>query len=106
MRASESAISRARLEKEQALARLRQLQSGQLEGRLLDRHCVNAEWASAFAALRDRALGMGDRIVARGAGRTAEALRAIVDAEVRDLLSTENSATPHGGPTRVRHLRP
>jgi hypothetical protein len=82
-----SAIGDARLAKEQALARLRQLQTGQLEGRLLDREEVRAQWASAFAALRDRALGMADRISSRGAGRSAEELRTIVDAEVRDLLS-------------------
>jgi hypothetical protein len=81
-----SAIGDARLAKEQALARLRQLQTGQLEGRLLDREEVRAQWASAFASLRDRALGMGDRIASRGAGRSAEELRAVVDAEVRDLL--------------------
>lgn len=63
-----SAIGEARLAKEQALARLRQLQSGQLEGKLLDREEVRAHWAQAFAALRDRALGMADRISSRGAG--------------------------------------
>jgi hypothetical protein len=81
-----AALAAAKLEKEQALAKLRVLQSGALEGRLLDREQVRATWASAFAALRDRALGMGDRIAGRGAGRSAEELRAVVDAEVRDLL--------------------
>ncbi len=36
--------------------------------------------------MRDRALGMGDRIASRGANRSADELRAIVDAEMRDLL--------------------
>ena len=81
-----SDIDRARLAKEQALAQLRQLQTGQLEGRLLDREEVRATWAQAFAALRDRALGMGDRIASRGAGCSTEELRRIVDSEVRDLL--------------------
>ena len=80
------ALARARLEKEQALAKLRVLQSDALEGRLLDRERVRAQWAQAFAALRDRALGMADRIASRGAGRSTEELRAVVDAEVRDLL--------------------
>jgi hypothetical protein len=68
------------------LARLRQLQSGQLEGKLLDREEVRAQWAQVFASLRDRALGMADRIAIRGAHRSAEELRAVVDAEARDLL--------------------
>ena len=79
-------IDDARLLKERALAKLRLLQSGKLEGTLLDRDEVQAQWAAAFASLRDRALGMGDRIASRGAGRSAEELRKIVDAEVRDLL--------------------
>jgi hypothetical protein len=81
-----SALGRARLEKEQALAKLRVLQSGLLESRLLDREQVRTLWAQAFAALRDRALGMADRIVSRGAMRPAEELRRIVDLEVHDLL--------------------
>jgi hypothetical protein len=81
-----SAIGEARLAKEQALAKLRTLQSDALEGKLLDRELVRTIWAQAFAALRDRALGMADRITSRGAGRNAEELRVIVDAEVRDLL--------------------
>jgi hypothetical protein len=93
-----SDLGRARLRKEEALARLRELQSGALEGRLrelqsgalegrlLDRELVRSMWAQAFAALRDRALGMGDRIASRGAGRSPEELRVIVDSEVRDLL--------------------
>src|SRR5262245_58974436 len=74
-----STLGETRLAKEQALARLRQLQTGQLEGRLLDREEVRSTLAQAFAALRDRALGMCDRIASRGAGRSAEGLRAVVD---------------------------
>jgi hypothetical protein len=81
-----SALAAAKLEKEQALAKLRHLQSAKLEGALLDREAVRTQWAAAFAALRDRALGMGDRIASRGAGRSADELRQIVSAEVRDLL--------------------
>jgi hypothetical protein len=83
-----SALGEARLKKEQALARLRQLQTGQLEGSLLDREQVREQWAQAFAALRDRALALGDRITSRGAGRGVEELRKIVDSEVRDMLLT------------------
>jgi hypothetical protein len=67
----EAIVPPAKFEKEQALARMRQLQTGQLEGRLLDREEVRAQWSQAFAALRDRALGMADRIatVARAGTR-------------------------------------
>ncbi len=81
-----STIEDARLVKERALAKLRVLQSGQLEGTLLSRDEVKSQWAAAFASMRDRALGMGDRIASRGINRSADELRAIVDAEVRDLL--------------------
>ncbi|MGA7238035.1 MAG: hypothetical protein WBY44_20275 [Bryobacteraceae bacterium] len=53
-------IDDARLLKEKALAKLRVLQSGQLEGSLLSRDEVKAQWSAAFASMRDRALGMGD----------------------------------------------
>jgi hypothetical protein len=80
-----SALGEARLAKEQALAKLLQLQSpAALEGRLLERDAVRAQWAQAFTSLRDRALAMGDRISSR---RTEDELRAIVDAEMRDLLA-------------------
>jgi hypothetical protein len=84
--AAKTGLAETRLRKEKALARLRELQTGRLEGQLLDRDLVRSTWARAFGALRDRGLGMADRIVSRGAGRDAGELRAIVDAEVRDLL--------------------
>jgi hypothetical protein len=67
----DSPLARARLSKEQALAKLRILQSAQLEGSLLPIDQVRSQWAYAFASLRDRALGMADRIASRGAGRHA-----------------------------------
>jgi hypothetical protein len=41
---------------------------------------------AGFRRTARRALGMGDRIASRGAGRRAEELRTIGDAEVRDML--------------------
>jgi hypothetical protein len=84
--ARESSLADAVLLKEKALAKLRVLQSAKLEGTLLDRDEVKAQWAGAFAAMRDRALGMGDRIASTGANRSADELRKIVDREIRDLL--------------------
>ncbi len=83
---ADSQLATAKLTKEKALARLRVLQSDALEGKLLDRDQVRSQWAQCFASLRDRALGMADRIASRGANRTPAELRVIVDAEVRDLL--------------------
>lgn len=67
------------------MARLRELQTGVLEGKLLSAVDVRQCWAAAMAALRDRALGMGERIASRGAMRPAAELKAIVDAEVRGV---------------------
>jgi hypothetical protein len=72
------------VDQRETLAKLRVLQSAQLEGRLLDREMVLAHWATAFASLRDRALAMSDRIAARGANRSADELRGIVSEEVRE----------------------
>jgi hypothetical protein len=83
-----TAIGKAKLQKEQASAKLRTLQSDALEGRLLDRDMVRSQWAQAFASLRDRALGMADRVSSRGAGRSEGELRAIVDIEIRASLET------------------
>jgi hypothetical protein len=81
-----SSLGEVRLVKEKALAKLRVLQAGSLEGRLLDRDLIESAWATAFASLRDRALAMADRIAQRGANKSAEELRQIVSEEVRDLL--------------------
>ena len=54
-----SAMAAAKLEKERALAKLRQLQSAALEAKLLNAAEVLSTWSAAMAGLRDRALGMG-----------------------------------------------
>jgi hypothetical protein len=79
-----SPIGEARLQKE--LARMRQLPANVLEGKLLNAAEARACWAAAIASLRDRAMGMGDRIASRDAHRPPGELRVIVEAEVRDLL--------------------
>jgi hypothetical protein len=65
---------------------MRQLQANVLEGKLLSAAEARACWAAAIASLRDRAMGMGDRVASRGAHRPPGELRVIVEAEVRDLL--------------------
>jgi hypothetical protein len=85
-------LSVARLTKEKALAKLRVLQSSQLEGKLLPRDLVQATWATAFAALRDRLLGVPDRVVAAaGANCPAEQLRTILENEMREVLVAVSS---------------
>jgi hypothetical protein len=68
---NKGALGQARPKKEQALARLRALQSDALEGKLLYHEQVQAQWARAFAGLRDRGLVLADRIVSRGALKIA-----------------------------------
>ncbi|MGA7240327.1 MAG: hypothetical protein WBY44_31875 [Bryobacteraceae bacterium] len=82
-----SDLSTAKLTKERALAKLRVLQSGQLEGTLIPRDLAQSVWATAFAALRDRCLGVPDRVVARaGANCAPEELRSILESEMRQVL--------------------
>jgi hypothetical protein len=83
-----ASLADALLLKERALAKLRVLQAGELERKLLAADEVQAVWGAAFARLRDLALGMGERIASRGAHRSAADLRAIVDAEVEALLES------------------
>jgi hypothetical protein len=82
-----AAIGEARLKKERALARLRELQSAKLEGQLLDLDQVQRVWGAAFARLRDLALGLPERVASRGAHRSAAELQQIVSMEVEALLS-------------------
>jgi hypothetical protein len=67
MQRSDSDFATARLKKEQAMAKMRQLQTEMLEGKLLNAAEVRACWSAAMVAPRDRALGMADRIASRGA---------------------------------------
>ena len=79
-------LGRAIIAKETALAKLRILQAAELEKRLLPVDEVRWAWSAAFASLRDRALGVPERVAARGVGRSAEELRAIVSEEINSLL--------------------
>jgi hypothetical protein len=63
----------------------------QLEGKLLPRELVEAVWSAAFASLRDRCLGVPDRVAARGANRSADELRSILETEMSDLLAAVSS---------------
>jgi hypothetical protein len=80
-------LSTARLVKEKSLARIRHAQASQLEGKLLPRDLVQGVWATAFAALRDRCLGVPDRVVAAaGVNPSPEQLRVILENEMREVL--------------------
>jgi hypothetical protein len=86
-----SDLSTARLAKERALARVRLAQAASLEGKLLPRDLVQATWATAFASLRDRCLGVPDRVAERGANRTADELRVILEDEMQQVLLAVSS---------------
>ena len=63
------------------------MQTQELERKLVRADQVEWHWSAAFAALRDRALAVGERIAARGAHRPAEELKLIVEDEIENLLS-------------------
>jgi hypothetical protein len=84
---SSTKLSNAVLVKETALARKRVLEADLLQGKVLNAADVRWAWSQAFVALRDRALGMSERIAQRGANRSAAELRVIVSAEIEDLLN-------------------
>lgn len=85
---SSTALSRATLKKEEALAELRRLQTDALTRTLIPIAEVRQCWSQACASFRDRAMALPDRIAQQGANRTEDELRRLVDAEVRDLLET------------------
>jgi hypothetical protein len=80
-------LGKAITAKETALAKLRIMQTQELERKLVRADEVEWHWSAAFAALRDRALAVGERIAARGAHRSAGDLKVIVDQEIESLLS-------------------
>lgn len=80
-------LGKAIIAKETALARLRIAQTQELERKLVRADEVEWHWSAAMAALRDRSLSVGERIAARGAHRSPEELKLIVDEEIESLLA-------------------
>jgi phage terminase Nu1 subunit (DNA packaging protein) len=79
---------RSRAEKEAAQARLATLKADELEGLLVRADEVEAEWFRILRSLRDRLLGVPDRLAILVAAETDEhAVRVMLDAEIRESLS-------------------
>jgi len=76
----------ARRQKEVALARLRQIEVGEREGRLLPAADVKRVWSEKLAALRDRALSLPDRLAARLVGRSEVEIRSVLRGELEEVL--------------------
>jgi hypothetical protein len=85
-------LTAARVRKETALSKLRELQLAQLEGQLLDARQVEAVWAAELVKVRDAVLAIPSRVAPEFAdARRAEA---IVRRECEIALRTLSG---HGG---------
>lgn len=81
-------LARARLRKERALARYREMQNRRLAGSLLEAEAVERRWSEGLAAIRDRILALPDRLAARLAGRDEAAVRELLRRELEEALRT------------------
>ena len=79
-------LARARLRKERALARYREMQNRRLAGALLDAGAVERRWAQGLAAVRDRLLALPDRVAAQLAGRDELFIRELLRRELEGAL--------------------
>jgi len=81
-------LARARLRKERALARYREMQNRRLAGTLLDAAAVEKRWAQGLAAIRDRILALPDRLAAQLVGRDEHGVRELLRRELEETLRT------------------
>jgi len=81
-------LARARLRKERALAKYREMQNRRLAGALLDADAVEKRWAAGLATLRDRLLALPDRLGAILAGRPEVEVRAMLREAIEEALRT------------------
>lgn len=79
-------LARARVRKERALARYREMQNRRLAGALLDAEAVEKRWATGLAAIRDRILAVPDRLAAQLVGRDEPAVRELLRRELEEAL--------------------
>ena len=77
----------ARTRHEELKARKLELETGQLEGRLVDRHAVMETGVHIIASVRTSLLALGHRLSSKLAGKTdTKEIARIVEDEVRDVL--------------------
>lgn len=79
-------LARARLRKERALARYREMQNRRLAGSLLDADAVERRWAQGLASIRDRVLAIPDRVAAQLASRDEASIRELLRSELEGVL--------------------
>ena len=79
-------LARARLRKERALAKYREMQNRRLAGALLDADAVEKRWAAGLAMLRDRLLALPDRLAAILVGRPEVEVRAMLREAIEEAL--------------------
>lgn len=79
-------LARARIRKERALAKYREMQNRKLAGALLDAEAVEKRWAQGLAAIRDRILAVPDRLAAQLVGHDEPAVRELLKRELEEAL--------------------
>jgi hypothetical protein len=85
-------LARARVRKERALAKFRELQNRRLAGTLLDAAAVERRWAAGLAAIRDRILAVPDRLAAQLVARDEASIRELLRTELEDALRMAHEA--------------
>lgn len=84
---SNPGLTDARTRHEGLKARKLELETGQLEGRLIDREAVTATGAHIIATARTALLSLGYRVAEKIAGKTdVKEITCIVEAEICDVL--------------------
>ncbi len=91
-------LQAAHLRKETALAELAELKAQVMRGDLLDRLEIESLWFALVRTLRDRMLGIPDRLAVLLAAETDEhTVRVMLDAEIRESLTVvADSMTEEG----------
>ncbi len=87
-----------------AVARLRELEAAEAEGRLVDYEAGKRAWFELCREIRDRILAVPDRVAPLVvAAADAEEARRIVDQELRSALSSVPRQPPRGERGEARH---
>ena len=93
VKAEDLNLHRAR--KEAALADLKELESAQLRGTLVERDVVKRAFFAVARATRDRLLGIADKLAGQLAAESGEhACRVMLDREIRDALREISQGPP------------
>lgn len=85
-KAAKVSVTEAQRRKEVALAKTREIELAQLEGKLVPKAEVTRFWAGRCGAIRDSFLSMPDRLAARLAGKHEAEIRVALRDEIEEAL--------------------